>query len=71
MYENMKIGGWKTESVAKYYIGATSTVAEKCSVAREHAAKATRARASCHCRLSFKQISLRVHERMDQNDKKV
>ena len=23
--EIMQIGGWKTESVAKYYIGATST----------------------------------------------
>ena len=25
MYENMKIGGWKTESVAKYNIGAISS----------------------------------------------
>ena len=42
----MKIGGWKTESVAKYYIGATSIVAETCTVAKENASTATLAIAS-------------------------
>ena len=46
--EIMKIGGWKTEPVAKYYIGATRV--DKCGVARRNAARATRTLASYHCR---------------------
>ena len=41
----MKIGGWKTESVAKYYTG--PPLAEKCTEARGNAARATLALASC------------------------
>ena len=62
--EIMEIGGWKTESVAKYYVGTTSS-GSKGSVAREHAARATRTRATCHCRLSFRNISQLAHARID------
>ena len=66
--EIMKIGGWKTESVATYYIG--PPLAKTCTVARENAARATRARSSCHCRLSFKTTSQHVRDRIDENAKK-
>ena len=52
--EIMKIGGCKTESVAKCYIGATSS--GKVLGSRRPRARDTRVQASCHCRLSFKKI---------------
>ena len=46
-------------------------LAEKCTVARGLAARATRALASCHCRRSFKEKLQCGRERIDQNVKKV
>ena len=57
--EIVKIGGWRTESIAECYIGATSTVVDKCRVARGTAARAPPTLASYHCRESF---SPRVRE---------
>ena len=61
--EKMKIGGWKTESVAKYYIGATSS--GRVHGSKKKHAKATLTLASCHCRRSLRRISQRVRERID------
>ena len=63
--EIMKIGGRKTESVVKYYIGATFSEKVHGSK-RKRGQRATLALASYHCRLSFKKISQRVCERNDQ-----
>ena len=61
--EIMKIGGWKTESVAKYYIGTTSS-------GKGLGSKRTRGQSytnatTCHCRLSFRNISQLAHARID------
>ena len=62
--EIMKIGGWKTESVAKYYIRATSSGKVPGSK-RGNAARATPTLPSYHCRQSLKNISQRVWKRID------
>ena len=46
---------------------AGSPLAEKGSVARESAVRATRTRATCHGRLSFRKISQLVRERINAN----
>ena len=66
--EIMKSGGWETESIVQYYIP-VPPLAEKGSVPREHVEGATRARATCHCRLSSRNILQLVHETI--NAKKV
>ena len=67
--EIMKIGGWQT--VAKYYYTSGPPLAKKCTVARRNVARVTLALTSYHCRLSFKNISQRVGERIDQMLRKV
>ena len=67
--EIMDINGWKTESVAKYYIGATSS--RNVHGSNRNAARATLALASYHGRLSRKNILHRMRERVDNMLRKV
>ena len=64
MDEIIKIGGWKMELIATYYIGAISS-GKGHGESRGNAARPTLALESCHCRVSFKTISQRVRERTD------
>ena len=65
--EITKIGGWETESVAKYYSGATSS--KNAHGTRGNAARTTLALASYQCRLSFKTIPHRVREMIYQKSR--
>ena len=61
--EIMKFGGWKTESITKYYIGGTSN--GKVHGSKRKRGQATPTLASYRCRQSLKNMSQRVRERVD------
>ena len=65
--EILKIGGWKTESVAKYYIGATSSGQAQGSKKKRGQSNAD---TSYHCRQISKMILRRVQERIESMLKK-